>query len=295
MTDSILTLPLGVVVDQVTSWPPNLPVGRGRGLLAQRYGRYVAGSAGHRDRTRPDLATALIHRYSNPGDLILDPFAGTGTMLVEAIHAGRDRLGMDIEPGWMSLARANLAHAARQECRRRLGVLGDPEPGAGQCCKAPGHERLAIVIEQLGTAIAVQTAQCTEHAHPSRSPLTLAVPGRGWAASKRRFDTAVQRPLTCGAGACRKHSADGSGHHATALPRKEKSTYHRRSARRGRDTQARFNLLVTGQTAERKSSRCRPQPLRLPRLAPPWVAGSRRRADLPVRSHVDACAPVGRR
>src|SRR5207248_2304210 len=90
MTNSILTLTLGVVVGQVTSWPCNLPVGPGRGLLAQRYGRYVAGSAGHRDRTPPDLARALVDRYSNPGDLIVDPFIGTGTMLVEAVHAGRD-------------------------------------------------------------------------------------------------------------------------------------------------------------------------------------------------------------
>src|SRR2546423_6009168 len=108
MTDSILTLTLDVVVGQVTSWPRNLPVGEGRTLLAQRYGRYVAGSAGHRDRTPPDLATALIHRYSNPGNLIVDPFTGTGTMLVEGVHAGRDGLGLDIEPGWVSLARANL-------------------------------------------------------------------------------------------------------------------------------------------------------------------------------------------
>src|SRR2546430_8337571 len=123
MTDSILTLTLGVVVGQVTSWPPNLPVGEGRGLLAQRYGRYVAGSAGHRDRTPPDLAATLVHRYSNPDDLIVDPFAGTGTMLVEAVHAGRDGLGLDIESGWVSLARANLALAARQGATGRARVI----------------------------------------------------------------------------------------------------------------------------------------------------------------------------
>src|SRR5436309_8035626 len=123
MTDSILTLTLGVVVGQVTSWPRNLPVGPGRGLLAQRYGRYVAGSAGHRDRTPPDLAATLINRYSRPGDLLVDPFVGTGTMLVEAVHAGRDGLGLDIEPGWVSLARTNLALATRQGATGRARII----------------------------------------------------------------------------------------------------------------------------------------------------------------------------
>src|SRR2546430_15921822 len=123
MTDSILTLTLGVVVGQVTSWPRNLPVGSGRGLLAQRYGRYVTGSAGHRDRTPPDLAATLVHRYSRPGDLIVDPFVGTGTMLVEAVHAGRDGWGIDIDAGRVSPAAAKLSRAPRHRPAR-------PAPGA---------------------------------------------------------------------------------------------------------------------------------------------------------------------
>ena len=123
MTELILNLTVGVVVGHVTSWPANLPVGEGRGLLAQRYGRYVAGSAGHRDRTPPDLAATLVHRYSRPGDLIVDPCVGTGTMLVEAVHAGRDGLGMDIEAGWVSLARTNLALATRQGATGRARVI----------------------------------------------------------------------------------------------------------------------------------------------------------------------------
>ncbi len=100
----------------------------GRSLLAQRYGRYVAGSAGHRERTPPDLAATLIDRYSSPGDLVVDPFAGTGTMLVEAIHAGRNAIGMDIEPGWVSIARANLALAAQQGATGTARVIHADAP-----------------------------------------------------------------------------------------------------------------------------------------------------------------------
>ena len=123
MNELILNVTLGVMGGPVTSWPRNLPVGEGRGLLAQRYRRYAAGSAGHRDRTPPDLAATLVQRYSTPGDLILDPFAGTGTMLVEAVHASRNGLGMDIEPGWVSLARTNLALAVRQSATGRARIV----------------------------------------------------------------------------------------------------------------------------------------------------------------------------
>ncbi|WP_433304243.1 DNA methyltransferase [Actinoplanes sp. CA-030573] len=84
-----------------------------RGLAAQRHGRFVSGSSGHPDRMAPDIAAALIRRYTAPGDLVFDPLAGTGTTLVEAIHADRNAAGIEYEPGWTALARANLALASR--------------------------------------------------------------------------------------------------------------------------------------------------------------------------------------
>jgi hypothetical protein len=85
-----------------------------RSLARQRHGRYVAGSGAHPARMAPDLAAALIGDYTRPGDLVLDPLAGTGTTLVEAIHAGRNALGMEYESGWVALARANIDLARRQ-------------------------------------------------------------------------------------------------------------------------------------------------------------------------------------
>lgn len=36
-----------------------------------------------------DIVDRLINRYSNPGDLVLDPFGGLGTVALEAVKAGR--------------------------------------------------------------------------------------------------------------------------------------------------------------------------------------------------------------
>jgi hypothetical protein len=85
-----------------------------RSLAAQRRGRYVAGSGAHPARMAPDLAKSLIEDYTQPGDWVLDPLAGIGTTHVEAIHLGRHAFGVEIEPGWVALARADIALARSQ-------------------------------------------------------------------------------------------------------------------------------------------------------------------------------------
>ncbi len=46
----------------------------------------------------PPVIRKLIDEYSRPGDHILDPFCGSGTMLVEAAIAGRNAVGLDVDP-----------------------------------------------------------------------------------------------------------------------------------------------------------------------------------------------------
>lgn len=47
-------------------------------------------------RFSPAFARAVILAFSEPGDWVMDPFAGGGTTLVEALAAGRNALGTDI-------------------------------------------------------------------------------------------------------------------------------------------------------------------------------------------------------
>ena len=44
----------------------------------------------------PVFAREFISQFTKPGDLILDPFAGGGTSLVEARALGRSAIGIDI-------------------------------------------------------------------------------------------------------------------------------------------------------------------------------------------------------
>ena len=44
----------------------------------------------------PQLVEALLGRYVPPGGRVLDPFAGSGTTLVQALESGYDAVGVDV-------------------------------------------------------------------------------------------------------------------------------------------------------------------------------------------------------
>jgi site-specific DNA-methyltransferase (adenine-specific) len=52
-----------------------------------------------------ELPRRLIELYSYSGDLIMDPFCGSGTTCVAALQAGRDYLGFDVDEKYVKLAR----------------------------------------------------------------------------------------------------------------------------------------------------------------------------------------------
>lgn len=58
------------------------------------------------------LARALIPLTSRPGDLVLDPFCGSGTTGVAALQLGRRFVGCELVPRYAALARARLAAEA---------------------------------------------------------------------------------------------------------------------------------------------------------------------------------------
>ncbi len=61
-----------------------------------------------------ELAERLIRMFSFAGDIILDPFLGTGSTALAAIRTGRSSIGIEIEPKYLGLARARVAAEAGQ-------------------------------------------------------------------------------------------------------------------------------------------------------------------------------------
>jgi SAM-dependent methyltransferase len=88
-------------------------------------------------RMHPSIARGAVAAWSAPGDTIVDPFCGSGTVLVEAMAAGRAAVGVDASPLGVAIARvrttplgeagrarlteeaARVAEAAGERARKR--------------------------------------------------------------------------------------------------------------------------------------------------------------------------------
>ncbi len=69
------------------------------------------------------LAHAFIARYSRPGDVVLDPFSGRGTVPLHACSVGRVGVGNDLSPFAHLLTAAKVEPPTRAELAARLAVL----------------------------------------------------------------------------------------------------------------------------------------------------------------------------
>lgn len=71
----------------------------------------------------PAMAHALIERFSRPGDVVLDPFSGRGTVPLQACLRRRIGVGVDRNPLAALLTGAVLEPPARRDAETRLAHL----------------------------------------------------------------------------------------------------------------------------------------------------------------------------
>jgi len=78
------------------------------------------------------LPERLIHMNTYEGELVLDPFMGSGTTAVAAVRTGRHFIGYDTDPGYAAAAMARVAGESRQpqvHLAAGSGRLTDPMVG----------------------------------------------------------------------------------------------------------------------------------------------------------------------
>lgn len=106
-------VPWHVGRDQITVWratPPNRPM--------------TPGSTGEERTDHPSQKPVAIYErpirnHTRPGEVVYDPFVGSGTALVAAARMGRAGRALDVEARWVDVSlRRLLAHTEEPEVRR---------------------------------------------------------------------------------------------------------------------------------------------------------------------------------
>ena len=67
-----------------------------------------------------ELPQRLIELYTYRGDLVLDPFIGSGTTAVAALRPGRHYAGLDTDSAYIALAEQRLADEPPGEIGRHV-------------------------------------------------------------------------------------------------------------------------------------------------------------------------------
>lgn len=58
---------------------------------------------------------SLIEAFNRPGELVLDPFGGSGSALIAAKRIGRDFLGIELDPGHHATVTRRVSAPATRE------------------------------------------------------------------------------------------------------------------------------------------------------------------------------------
>jgi adenine-specific DNA-methyltransferase len=90
---------------------PEMPAEPISDVQAWRY----SGNRSHPTEKSVDTLRPIVEAFSRRGDVVLDPFAGSGSSLVAAALLGRNYLGIELEPKYCDLARRRLAGVARYQ------------------------------------------------------------------------------------------------------------------------------------------------------------------------------------
>ena len=77
--------------------------------------RLESGERAHKQQTPVRLLARIILSSSNVGDMILDPFAGTGTTLIVSEQLQRNSIGVEISPNNVKLIKERISNKRKSD------------------------------------------------------------------------------------------------------------------------------------------------------------------------------------
>ena len=97
---------------------------------AQRNAHSLHYALTYPNQTPPELVEFALSKFSRRGDVVLDPFMGAGTTILQALLGGRVAYGSDVNRFFVKLARAKVQPADITEVTLRLQMLNLRRPVA---------------------------------------------------------------------------------------------------------------------------------------------------------------------
>jgi site-specific DNA-methyltransferase (adenine-specific) len=85
---------------------------------ASRVAWHYSGNKAHPTEKAVKILTPLIRAFSQPGAIVLDPFAGSGSTAVAAALTGRSYIGIELDGRYCRHARNRLAGAEKYTERK---------------------------------------------------------------------------------------------------------------------------------------------------------------------------------
>ena len=119
------------------SWSFSDKTRKNTAYITHGYHRYPA-------KFIPQIVSRLAEKYTKEGDLIVDPFGGCGTTLVESKAMGRPSVGVDINPVAVLITKAKITPINPQKIEKAFATLKAKLDlySNDTKVKAPEHERI---------------------------------------------------------------------------------------------------------------------------------------------------------
>jgi len=97
----------------------------------------------HPAKMRPSLARAILQVYGESP--VLDPMAGTGTTLIEAMLLGMDAVGVEYEKRFVDQAKKNISHVTKLSPNKNLGKA--------VCIKGDARDLSCLNIQEVSSIV----------------------------------------------------------------------------------------------------------------------------------------------
>jgi DNA modification methylase len=73
----------------------------------------------------PQIPQQSMRRFTKPGELVVDPFMGFGTTLIEAVRLGRHAIGVDLQPYCVQQSLWRVRMEINKDGAQAVPILGD--------------------------------------------------------------------------------------------------------------------------------------------------------------------------